>query len=48
MADDIEALRALTILYLESVRMGDVDRFREILADDFLCSARRRLGAGQD
>jgi ketosteroid isomerase-like protein len=39
MTDDIEALRELNDSYLESVRMGDVDRFREILADDFLCSA---------
>ena len=38
MADDLEALRELNDSYLESVRMGDVDRFREILADDFLCS----------
>ena len=39
MSDDVEALRELNDSYLESVRMGDVDRFREILADDFLCSA---------
>jgi len=38
MTDD-ETLRDLNDSYLESVRMGDVDRFREILADDFLCSA---------
>ena len=36
---DVDALGALNDAYLESVRMGDVDRFREILADDFLCSA---------
>ena len=39
MTDDVETLRELNDAYLESVRMGDVDRFREILADDFLCSA---------
>jgi ketosteroid isomerase-like protein len=39
MIDDVEALRELNDVYLESVRMGDADRFREILADDFLCSA---------
>jgi ketosteroid isomerase-like protein len=39
MIDDVEALRELNEAYLESVRMGDADRFREILADDFLCSA---------
>ena len=38
MTDDIDALRELNDAYLESVKMGDVDRFREILADDFLCS----------
>ena len=37
--DDVDTLRELNDAYLESVRMGDVDRFREILADDFLCSA---------
>jgi ketosteroid isomerase-like protein len=39
MIDDVEALRELNDSYLEAVKMGDVDRFREILADDFLCSA---------
>ena len=39
MTTDTDALRELNDAYLESVRMGDVDRFREILADDFLCSA---------
>jgi len=39
MTGDDDALRELNDSYLESVRMGDVDRFREILADDFLCSA---------
>ena len=37
--DDIATLAELNEAYLESVKMGDVDRFREILADDFLCSA---------
>ena len=35
---DVAALRDLNDAYLESVKMGDADRFREILADDFLCS----------
>jgi len=39
MSNDVQMLRELNESYLESVRMGDVDRFREILADDFLCSA---------
>ena len=39
MSDDLAALGELNDAYLESVRMGDVNRFREILADDFLCSA---------
>ena len=39
MDDDIATLTELNEAYLESVKMGDVDRFREILADDFLCSA---------
>ena len=39
MIDDVEALRELNDSFLDAVKMGDVDRFREILADDFLCSA---------
>ena len=39
MGDDVATLAELNEAYLESVKMGDVDRFREILADDFLCSA---------
>jgi ketosteroid isomerase-like protein len=39
MDDDLATLGELNDDYLESVKMGDVDRFREILADDFLCSA---------
>jgi ketosteroid isomerase-like protein len=39
MSDDVATLTGLNEAYLESVKMGDVDRFREILADDFLCSA---------
>ena len=38
MDDDLATLGELNDDYLESVKMGDVDRFREILADDFLCS----------
>ena len=39
MDDDVATLAELNEAYLESVKMGDVDRFREILADDFICSA---------
>ena len=39
MGDDIATLAELNEAYLESVKMGDVDRFRAILADDFICSA---------
>lgn len=39
MSDDVAALSELNDAYLESVKMGDVERFREMLADDFLCSA---------
>jgi ketosteroid isomerase-like protein len=39
MSDDVATLSELNDVYLESVKMGDVERFREILADDFLCSA---------
>ena len=39
MSDDVAMLGELNDAYLESVKMGDVERFREILADDFLCSA---------
>jgi ketosteroid isomerase-like protein len=38
MADDREALTALNADYIRSVQEGDVRRFQEILADDFLCS----------
>lgn len=31
-------LRDLNQAYIDSVRSGDVERFRQILADDFLCS----------
>jgi hypothetical protein len=37
--NDVATLTELNDAYLESVKMGDVERFREILADDFLCSA---------
>jgi ketosteroid isomerase-like protein len=36
--DDLEALVALNGDYIDSVQKGDVRRFDEILADDFLCS----------
>jgi len=39
MDDDLTTLGELNDDYLESVKMGDVERFREILADDFLCSS---------
>jgi ketosteroid isomerase-like protein len=35
---DIDALTALNRDYIRSVQRGDVRRFDEILADDFLCS----------
>jgi ketosteroid isomerase-like protein len=35
---DIDALTALNREYIHSVQRGDVRRFDEILADDFLCS----------
>lgn len=35
---DLDALRALDTAYVRSVQEGDVRRFEEILADDFLCS----------
>src|SRR5258705_13061231 len=35
---DLEVLTALNRDYLQSVQRGDVRRFDEILADDFMCS----------
>ncbi|MBN8943468.1 MAG: nuclear transport factor 2 family protein [Rhizobiales bacterium] len=35
---DLEALTRLNLDYINSVQNGDVARFDEILADDFLCS----------
>lgn len=35
---DLDTLRDLNREYIRSVQMGDVHRFDEILADDFLCS----------
>ncbi|MDQ2787267.1 MAG: nuclear transport factor 2 family protein [Chloroflexota bacterium] len=35
---DLDVLRDLNRDYIHSVQMGDVRRFDEILADDFLCS----------
>src|SRR5881398_419362 len=35
---DLETLQALNRDYIRSVQAGDVRRFDEILADDFLCS----------
>ena len=37
-ATDLEQLRELNGDYIRSVQKGDVHRFDEILADDFLCS----------
>ena len=37
-ATDLDLLRDLNQVYLDSVRTGDVDRFRQLLADDFQCS----------
>jgi ketosteroid isomerase-like protein len=35
---DLDALRSLNTDYIDSVQHGDVRRFGQILADDFLCS----------
>jgi ketosteroid isomerase-like protein len=35
---DLDELRALNTDYINSVQHGDVARFNQILADDFLCS----------
>src|SRR5712671_4357892 len=35
---DLDALSALNRDYIRSVQHGDVQRFDEILAEDFLCS----------
>ena len=35
---DLETLQALNRDYINSVQAGDVHRFEQILADDFLCS----------
>jgi len=35
---DLDALSALNRDYIHSVQYGDVQRFEEILAEDFLCS----------
>src|SRR5712691_2411701 len=37
-AADVATLRDLNQAYLDSVRTGDVERFRQILSEDFLCS----------
>jgi ketosteroid isomerase-like protein len=37
-ATDFALLRDLNQAYLDSVRTGDVERFRGLLADDFQCS----------
>src|SRR5438270_1976622 len=37
-SDDLDALTALNRDYIHSVQHGDVRRFDEILAEDFLCS----------
>ena len=37
-AVDVATLRDLNQAYLDSVRTGDVERFRQILSEDFLCS----------
>ncbi|MDO9714127.1 nuclear transport factor 2 family protein [Paracraurococcus lichenis] len=36
--DDLDALERLNRDYIASVQHGDVQRFGELLADDFLCS----------
>ncbi len=35
---DTATLRDLNQVYVDSVRTGDVERFRQILSEDFLCS----------
>src|SRR5205085_12214990 len=35
---DLDVLRDLNQAYLDAVRLGDVERFRQLLADDFQCS----------
>jgi ketosteroid isomerase-like protein len=37
--DDLETLTRLNLDYIDSVQHGDVRRFDEILAPDFLCSS---------
>ena len=37
-ATDLDLLRDLNQAYLDSVRLGNVERFRQLLADDFHCS----------
>jgi hypothetical protein len=37
-SNDIDTLMQLNRDYIQSVQHGDVRRFDEILADDFLCS----------
>ena len=37
-ATDLDLLHDLNQAYLDSVRTGDVERFRQLLADDFQCS----------
>ena len=37
-ATDLQLLTDLNQAYLDSVRTGDVERFRQLLADDFQCS----------
>jgi ketosteroid isomerase-like protein len=38
MSRDLDQLTALNRDYVDSVQRGDVERFRQILAEDFLCS----------
>ena len=45
---DLDALTALNRDYIHSVQHGDVQRFDEILAEDFLCSKSRRVGCRQE
>src|SRR3954452_23939444 len=37
-ATDLDLLQDLNQAYLDSVRTGDVERFRQLLADDYHCS----------
>lgn len=47
-SSDVDTLSHLNDDYIESVKNSDVARFREILADDFLCSMSDGSIVGRD